>query len=210
MAAVLAGALVGFGPIPPVAAQATAARPPRSGLVLPRPGPLPPGVDLSTELRRYPVRGVVRTDLSRSMFEEAPGLRGRRVWGRTEWRLESEYRFGPVGHGCGVADARVRVAVVILLPEWRDRSRGSPALRRAWDAFQRGLVAHELGHREVAVAAGAALRRALLGVAAPACVALGPRADEVTREVMGRWGDRQLRYDVETRRGRSQGARWPP
>lgn len=144
------------------------------------------------------------------MFQEAPELQGRPVWGRTEWRLESDYRYGPAGGTCRVADARVRVAVVILLPEWRDRRRASPALRRAWDAFQRGLVAHELGHREVAVAAGGALRRALLEVAAPACAQLRPRIDEVTRGIMERWGARQISYDVETRRGRSQGARWPP
>lgn len=202
--------------VPPRVGAQVEARPARtdvsssaSALLGEPPGPVV-GVELTTELRRYPVRGADRAALSRSLFDAAPVVRGERVWGRTRWSLESRYAFGWVAGTCAVARARVLVSATVLLPDWRDRDAASPALRHLWDRFLRGLAEHEAGHRARAVEAGQELRAALLELSAPTCREMEQRVEARTRQVMERWQALQLSYDVETRRGRTQGARWPP
>jgi len=177
---------------------------------VPEPVSLPTGVTLRTDVRRYPVRGMTRGALGASLEDAAPRADGRKVWGRTDWRLAPEYRYGFVEDRCAVIDARVGVEVTVLLPLWQDRERATLDLRRRWEAFMAALVTHELGHRARAVEAGAALRAALLETRASSCDAIEARVEARARGIMDEWADRQVSYDEETRRGRSQGARWPP
>ncbi len=176
---------------------------------LPPPASLPEGVSLEQEVRSWPVRGVSRDALTSWLYEHAPALGRKRVWGRTDWTLRYRYRTRSGPEGCGLEGVRIRVAATVLLPSWRDRERAPAAVRRRWDLFRRALVEHEVGHRDRALEVGTMLRRRLARVRAPDCRSLEAEVAAVLEEVVSRGDALQTRYDGETRDGRAQGVRWP-
>lgn len=87
-------------------------------------------------------------------------------------QAEAEIRFGwdvayASGGGiCRVQSATVHVDINILLPDWVDLARGSPALRSASNDYIAKVRRHENHHKDIALVAAKEIDRAIM--AAPA------------------------------------------
>ncbi|WP_437554758.1 DUF922 domain-containing protein [Sorangium sp. So ce367] len=93
-----------------------------------------------------------------------------------------------------------------LLPRWRPPPNAAPALVATWEAELRALVAHEEGHRDLAIAAGAAVAVAL-ETTPPAASAEALDEAMMTRAdaALAAARERERAYDQAT----AHGARWP-
>ncbi|MGK3990823.1 DUF922 domain-containing protein [Sorangium sp. So ce136] len=94
--------------------------------------------------------------------------------------------------------------VVLVLPRWRPPPNAAPALVATWEAELRALVAHEEGHRDLAIAAGAAVAEAL-ETTPPAASAEALDEAMMTRAEAALAAARERAYDQAT----AHGARWP-
>lgn len=158
-----------------------------------------------TELRYYPVHGQTAADVRKDIFARTPSPD--RAAGYTEWHLSWTYR--PVasrGPGCAITQARVRLSLVMTLPEWSPAESADPDLAQAWSAYSAALRSHEMGHVHRAVQGAGEIVDALDHILTPACMLAGTTVDQTARFVLARLNQEERAYDSETIHGRVEGA----
>lgn len=118
-----------------------------------------------------------------------------RVMGpRREGALYGAFTDWSVRYSVGRACALVHVDVLTTLPRWIEPSRAPRALVQTWNAYLAGLIEHERGHRDIAVAAG---RQLLAALAQQRGVDPAP----TLRAILHRARADELQFDADTRHG---------
>lgn len=193
------GALTGFA--------AACAPDPLGG---PEPPPLPAGVLLNVRERTYPVRGRTVDEITHSLDSSGPTWQGRVVQGLTQWRLRWRWRSTMHEGTCRLMDLRVLAEVEITLPRWRDHDSASASLALDWESFEEALRGHEYRHRNLAVEAATEVLGMLRTLRTRDCIEMMDVAGAQAREVVRKYHSRNDLFERNTRRGRAQGAAWPP
>ena len=185
-----------------VAGQACASAPRVEGLAV---GQLPPGVTVEAPIRHYTVTPSSVAELRRAFQEGGPQVDGRRFAGSTTWRLQWRWEYdGGMLPRCALRNPTVRVVAEVTMPEWRPDGEADEATKLWWRRFSEGLMTHERGHAQLAVAAAGDLHRALGRLDGGSCASLGERASSVARQHLAALAERQAAYDRETRNGATQ------
>lgn len=128
----------------------------------------------------------------------------------TSWDVRWEYDYDRVAGNCSVDDFRAVVDVTIRYPRWVSDDNTPAPLTDAWDAYLHGLIRHEQGHRDIAVAAADGLIRAATALTpASTCADLDRTVEALGRSFMDRLRLDQQAYDAETGHGAMQGAVLP-
>jgi len=100
------------------------------------------------------------------------------------------------------ARASVRVDILYQLPKWVDSEQAPADLREAWHRFQKAILVHEDGHRQLIEEEVQAIEQMVL--------AAGPqpngRLSHDVNILMGTFDKKQIEYDRVTQHGRTQGA----
>jgi len=173
---------------------------------------MPPGFHTIEVDSIYRVSGFTRDDILREMHRKGPGVDNLGVrlgLHLSQWRYSYQYTYGGGNGRCRLTEAQVLLRSVIVLPRWTNVSTAPPLVARGWRPFVQALRAHEEGHRSRALAQGATLWTALLGLEASDCSALEDRVRETADTVLAEGQAQQVRYDEETGHGAAQGATWP-
>jgi predicted secreted Zn-dependent protease len=171
---------------------------------------LPDGVFMSVRERTYPVRGRTVAAIGRSLEHAGPRWEGRVVQGLTSWCVRWEWRSTMHEGACRLLNVRVLLEVEIVLPDWKDHDSASPSLAFAWERFEEALRGHEYGHRNIGMQAAVETFRVLEAVRTRDCTAIGDVAGTLARGIVRKYEKRNDVYERNTRRGRTQGAVWPP
>ncbi len=169
-------------------------------------------VDINDRVEHYPVNGGTVAQLHSQMKALGPADRaGVRYPGLTQWDVRWNYRFDERGGRCRVIDPRVKLEVVITLPEWRAPAGTDDSLLRDWTTFTQRLTVHEQGHREFGVRAADTVREAL--AATPPQRGCDALEEELNRRAQGALDaaiQAERDYDDQTAHGITQGAVFPP
>lgn len=130
------------------------------------------GVPVNAEVRikqsssYYALGGVTMDDIDASMHRNAPREGGKIVEGEVDddltWRLWSMAE----GDTCRIVNDTVTLQINMLLPNWTDRDRSAPAARQAWQEYYAKLLAHEDGHKRIAIKAAYAVDKLFHNVSA--------------------------------------------
>jgi predicted secreted Zn-dependent protease len=127
----------------------------------------------------------------------------------TEWSIDPTFSFRPAGQECALTVVSTKVTVTYRLPIW-EPARPLPSRAREW--WRRKLpyiLAHEGGHRDLAVATANQLQRALSSLPPEtSCPLLVKRArDEAGRQIQ-KGEQRQRDYDARTEAELRAGGDW--
>jgi len=165
----------------------------------------PAGVSGRTSVFYYDVSGRTIAELRADIRRLGPKINGRGFVGETRspmrwsWRTESTG-----GGGCMIRDVTVSVNAQITLPRWAPPADVDSGVVAEWNRFLTALEVHEAGHKDISAKAGKAIIDRLRGLLG-SCAALGSRANDLAREIVGRAHEEQRVYDMTTRHGLTQG-----
>lgn len=169
---------------------------------------LPPEIVLDAREERYDVSGNTSADIYASIRERAP-VEVRPFFARHQWGLEWEFRYGMSLGWCEIRHVELRLTSTTILPRWMPQPSPPANLLHSWDRFMRALRKHESGHQQHAVEAARAVRKALRDLRTTDCASISSEANSVAEKILESYVQKDQRYDVDTRHGRTQGAIWP-
>lgn len=160
------------------------------------------------ELTYYPITGNSVRELLAAMAERGPaGDDGKRFHGYTTWRVGWSFDTSIRDGQCRIDQVRTEVKGNITLPEWQDIDRANAPLRERWQRYSERLREHEEGHFQFARSAAADVRQQLAGLtSAEGCRAVGQQANQLGRDILRGYQQRERAYDRDTQHGRTQGA----
>lgn len=167
---------------------------------------LPPVVHERTEY--YEIKGNRETDLQCELREKGCGWSDGKVYdSMTTWEFKWDYDYVRSPSSCSVDSFKVSVQIVFRYPKWMKDESAPQALIDKWDSYMRGLVTHETGHRDMAVAAASQLAGEVEMLPPFAdCADLDRAIRKLCREHTKRLGRDAGTYDDVTAHGGSQGA----
>lgn len=167
-------------------------------------GTPPRGVDVDSRLQHYDVTAASLQEIRRAIQQRGPRL-GNRTWGAaTTWNYSWSYQYERHGVACELRRVVVRVRTSVTLPRWTPTAEPDSALSAWWQQYSTGLTQHEHGHAIRAVDFAGEMARALEGMIASSCDALGRQARAEFERRLEAANARQREYDRSTMHGATQ------
>lgn len=160
--------------------------------------------------RFYDIRGTTAAELRAEIARQGPLSEGARHQAVTNWRITWQPLTSSIGGKCSVTSMNLMLTVEIVFPRWVNELGAPLALSENWRKYLTGLLGHEHGHKDIALA-GAEEVRQLPKTALPqgTCAASIAAANAAGKAVVDRTVARQRKYDKDTDHGRGQGVRLP-
>ncbi len=145
------------------------------------------------------------------MDAETPIRRGTEAFhANTSWYVKWNMRWTVKSRSCEVIDITARINVTITLPKWVGYGNAGSRDKREWDRFYQILVAHENGHKALAVEAGEKVEQEILSMGPKEnCTLLKRAANRLGQKIIEEYNARSERYDRETDHGKKPGAKIP-
>jgi predicted secreted Zn-dependent protease len=198
-------------PAPPPPAPPIASTPEgRAVLALAASTPHPlANVEVKDDTARHPIEGSTVSDIGKELGIDRGNSDSDYV-GATAAEVQWQFKQRRVGDTCAIADVLVTLEIQTRLPEWVHTKHVSTTLVQQWNAFLKATEQHENGHRNIALHTAISIANSLEGEHGLTCGELGELANASARAQWELGNQHQLTYDVATRRGETQGSRWPP
>lgn len=131
------------------------------------------GLDVSLREEAYPLDAPTFAELVRALNGlSVEGAGAPLSQGLTEYRILPEWSVAAASGVCRVAEARVRVTVVVTLPIWTAVAAASDDERVRWESIRDRIRAHEHAHRDMTLEAAASLLDTIGGLSARGCAQL--------------------------------------
>jgi predicted secreted Zn-dependent protease len=161
-------------------------------------------------IRYYDIRGTTAADLRAEIARLGPVSDGVRHQAVTNWRLSWQPVTAVNGQRCSISSLNISLSIEIVIPRWMNETGAQQGLSTNWRTYLTGLLSHEHGHKDIALA-GADEVRALVKAAAPqsSCEAAVGAINAAGKAIVDKTIANQRRYDLETNHGRDQGVRLP-
>lgn len=161
-------------------------------------------------IRYYDVRGNTAAELRAEIARLGPMSDGVRHQAVTNWRLSWQPVTSVSGQRCSVSSLNISLTIEIVMPRWVNEIGAPQGLSTNWRTYLTGLLNHEHGHKDIALA-GADEVRALVKAAAtyPSCEAAVAAINTAGKAIVDKTIARQRQYDLDTNHGRNQGVRLP-
>lgn len=158
----------------------------------------------------YTVSGNTMRELRWALNQSRPWKDHRPADAMTDWNIHWTYQVVPTETGCQLKSMTTRTTISITLPKWVPGPDASPQLAEQWDRYLKALLKHEEGHRTIAHAAAAEMRKRIQAFEeASTCEALAAGIKKTAQDTLSEYRGKEARYDRETENGASQGARFP-
>lgn len=163
------------------------------------------------QTKTYEISGGSVKQLRESLNRERPlGRDGVPHDAVTVWDIQWRYRYRQSPLGCTLTSFDVSLEIVMTVPKWVNEADAPPSLVEQWRNYYAALLVHEDGHKGVAAAAAAAIRRVPDAISPQSsCAELARMIDESAKGVLDECRQKQREYDAQTDHGRTQGARFP-
>lgn len=165
----------------------------------------------SLTVNTYDVYGETVRDIQSDLDKKSPLVdQGRRLQGKTEWRIQTSYKWRIEDDRCVLDQFDATLKVDMTLPHWVQPRHPSPQLQQQWQRYSAALRKHEEGHREI----GEDAQQAMLAQArslgsAGDCDLLAQQINDLVATVIDAHHKLELEYDAKTNHGETQGAHFP-
>ncbi len=169
---------------------------------------LPRGVTLRLNEEFYGFRADNAGDIAEALSRFGPELGDERVPAVSRQELVWDYQLAGTNEACRLQSAEVRLDITMVLPEWLDAESGPEPLQARWREFEEAVRKHEDDHVRLFIEGARDLLRRIQRVQAGTCETVELAVDEQGRISMEHFGERQARYDRDTRGGQTQGVCW--
>lgn len=114
----------------------------------------------------YDLNGLTMREIHHSLMHNAPREGGQIIEGEVADHFSVVFRTKLDGNFCRPVEEFVTLKLKILLPKWADEERATTSVRMDWQRYMKKLVAHENGHKEIALSAANAVHRIFHDVSA--------------------------------------------
>jgi len=163
------------------------------------------------QTKYYEISGSSVTQLRESLNQKRPVSRdGTPHDANTAWDIRWRYTTRELPSMCAVKSFDVSVEIAMTVPKWVNEADAPSSLVERWRNYYAALLVHEDGHKAIASAAAAAIRRLGATVSPqPSCAEVARVIDRAATSVLDDYRQKERQYDAETDHGRTQGARFP-
>src|SRR5437899_6950641 len=176
---------------------------------------------LTIRTNYYAVSGATFRELRADIAE-------RRPWtgdhdGYTSWKIDWTFTTSSSDAGCSVQSFQTKTAITITLPRWSPPSDADADLKENWNKYLQSLLAHEDGHKRIALAAASEIRKKVNalrssstavpspggagqgegGLAGLSCAALQDALNRIGNNIINDFNQRETAYDIRTGHGRN-------
>ncbi|SCX89525.1 DUF922 domain-containing Zn-dependent protease [Desulfoluna spongiiphila] len=168
-----------------------------------------PAVTVQTEY--YDIYGWTAEELREQMVRFGVVWRdGKTYDALTTWTASWRYSWESGPSRCRITAVETSVAVLHRYPRWVNKKEAGPGLQHRWERYMAHLATHENGHKNIGIAATAAIEQAIRQMPALSnCQALEAAANGLAEEVLDTYRAQEASYDQQTGHGRTQGAVFP-
>jgi predicted secreted Zn-dependent protease len=150
-------------------------------------------LEISDRLSPYFITGATALEILHCVRVAGPRERGRHFAAWTSWRIRWSVARTD---GEAIALPIVGVDIVTRLPRWIPVT-APPELAAAWSEFEEGIVAHEAGHRDVAIETARTIGECLRASSGREDAAIRDDVDAI----LARAHEAEKDYDEHTRHG---------
>ena len=158
----------------------------------------------------FNVSGASERELRRSINLSRPWKDRREADASTEWKIEWTFRLDSSEKDCQLQSFTTKTSIAMTLPRWMPRPPGLESLTQQWERYLTALRSHEEGHKQIALAAVAEIRRRVKALKSEAtCEALSALLNRTAKSVIAEYRQKEVEYDRNTDHGATQGARFP-
>jgi len=104
----------------------------------------------------------------------------------------------------------IKTSIAITVPQWDPTSEAEDRLKQRWQLYEAALLAHEDGHKRIALAAAKEIKTRLKKLKpASTCAQLEAVINRTANKVIEEFRQREKVYDERTNHGRAEGAVFP-
>jgi len=152
-----------------------------------------PGVDVATHFAPWTLTSVTPPEIDAETVRNGPC--GKPAC--TEWNIDPVVGFEPLDGGCGTAQVTTRVTITYRLPIWAPATPPSAQMEAWWPRQFASILAHEGGHRDLAVETANAIQELLVALPPePSCEEMRALAKEEALRLIEAGNRLQREYDV--------------
>ena len=153
----------------------------------------------------YAVTGATVQEIRSDIARKRPWKQ--EVDGFTAWKIDWFYSTLATDSECRLQSFEVKTDVTITVPRWTPPADVDPDTKRSWTNYFTGLLAHEDGHKRIALAAAKEVRNRLQRLnSAASCDVLEARVKHEATQAVEEFKRREKTYDERTEHGRKEGA----
>lgn len=161
----------------------------------------------------YQISGNTADQLRAEMKALGPMTSSGRFDAKTDWFIHWHYNWhydNPSQNPCYVTSVSVSADITHFMPQWINKSAGTPELQDKWNTFITNLTTHEHGHDINGRQAANDIEKALMSTPAQSnCSALQAALERNAKNLVAQHNDWDVKYDVDTQHGKTQGAVFP-
>jgi predicted secreted Zn-dependent protease len=161
--------------------------------------------------RFYDVRGGSAADLRAELARLGPMSGGSRHQAVTNSKISWKPLPTPAPGGkCVVSAIELSLTIEIVMPRWVNEVGAPQGLSENWHNFLSGLLNHEHGHKQIALANAEEIRQLVKTMTPQATCDTATNAfNAAARAINDKAEAKQVAYDKATDHGRLQGVRMP-
>lgn len=166
--------------------------------------------DVTEKYEYYEIKGDNAGELRREMSRN--GIKwddGKTYDALTTWNVKWDYEYKRTEKGCSTDSFKTTVDIIFRYPKWVQTDSAPETLLTKWNSYMNNLIAHENGHRDMAVQQAADFAHAVAERSAPSCAELDREVDALGHEQMAKLNADEKDYDTTTIHGTTQGAVFP-
>ncbi len=166
---------------------------------------------LTEKYEYHEVFGNCEKDVQCEMLQKAIRWKdGKKYDSVTSWKVKWDYAYNRDSQACFADSFKVSIEITFRLPKWVCKGKAPQSLVDKWDSYIKNLIAHENGHRDIALKAADELGRTIAELPpASTCADLDREVQALSRERIKRLDEDQKIYDADTNHGFTQGAVFP-
>lgn len=161
---------------------------------------------VTTETNYYLVDGKNARAIRRDMNNKRTG----KYDALTSWWIKWHFYWNTEAGLCKLTQVTTDVDIKFTLPKLMPDNAADENTRQRWDSYYQALIAHENGHRDLAIGAAAEIETALLDMEArDDCKRLEKDANSLAQRIVADYSAQQKQYDMDTNHGINKGAVFP-
>jgi predicted secreted Zn-dependent protease len=167
---------------------------------------------VSESVHYYDVSGATGREVRASLNREGPvsGNDQKRYDAVCRWHVYWKFQYRQRGDACVITSASTDAKIVITFPRLKTDETTSPSLMKAFADYTEKLMLHEKGHAANAIDAARKIEAGILALPPePTCDALRVKANDLGHALIKEANQADIDYDLRTRHGATQGARFP-
>lgn len=153
-------------------------------------------VKIEENLSYYDLQGLTKREIHQDLMRNGPRDGRRIIEGEVGDHFTVVFQPKRDGNVCRPFEELVTLRLKIQLPKWVDEERAASTVRTSWNQYMDKLLAHENGHKQIAISAAHTVHRIIH--AAPAfrsCKELDAKIKRATKKVIAESEERQEAWD---------------